>query len=143
VKDQRTRPEGGGNGSQSKFLIGTWPISQIKPDTPLFYLGQDRTTIAKLSALGTGLGTVAETQNGASENTCEIDDNNQIKNQSVSSQVFHRTPGRRVRETTVGERFKPRTLSLLIRQRKKHTGDHLQRFTLQRLIQTQDQISGS
>jgi hypothetical protein len=28
VKDRRRRPEGGGvNGSQSKFLDGTWPIS--------------------------------------------------------------------------------------------------------------------
>jgi hypothetical protein len=27
---------GGVNGSQSKFLVGTWPISQIEPDAPLF-----------------------------------------------------------------------------------------------------------
>jgi isochorismate synthase EntC len=27
---------GGVNGSQSKFLAGTWPISQNQPDTPLF-----------------------------------------------------------------------------------------------------------
>jgi hypothetical protein len=27
---------GGVNGSQSKFLVGTWHISQIEPDTPLF-----------------------------------------------------------------------------------------------------------
>jgi hypothetical protein len=24
------------NESQLKFLVGTWPISQIKPDAPLF-----------------------------------------------------------------------------------------------------------
>jgi hypothetical protein len=45
------------NGSQSKFLAGTWPMSQNQPETPLFYLGQDRLTIDKLSAFGTGLGT--------------------------------------------------------------------------------------
>jgi hypothetical protein len=28
--------KGGVNGSQSKFLSGTWPISQIEPDNPLF-----------------------------------------------------------------------------------------------------------
>jgi hypothetical protein len=28
VKNRRRRPEGGVNGSQSKFLEGTWPISQ-------------------------------------------------------------------------------------------------------------------
>jgi hypothetical protein len=27
---------GGVNGSQSKFLTGTWPISQNQPETPLF-----------------------------------------------------------------------------------------------------------
>jgi hypothetical protein len=30
--DQR----GGMNVSQSKFINGTWPISQIEPDAPLF-----------------------------------------------------------------------------------------------------------
>jgi hypothetical protein len=48
------------NGSQSKFLTETWPISQIEPDAPLFYLDQDRLTIDKLSALGTRLETAAE-----------------------------------------------------------------------------------
>jgi hypothetical protein len=28
--------KGGVNGSQSKFLDGTWPISQNQPDAPLF-----------------------------------------------------------------------------------------------------------
>jgi hypothetical protein len=41
------------------------------------------------------------------------------------------------------EQFKPKTLEIFIRQLKKHTGDHLQQFALQLLIQTQDQISGS
>jgi hypothetical protein len=27
---------GGVNGSQSKFLNGTWPMSQNQPETPLF-----------------------------------------------------------------------------------------------------------
>jgi hypothetical protein len=56
------------------------------------------------------LGTVAKTRNGAIENACEIDDTNQNKTQFVSSQTFHRTPDGRVQETTVGERFNPRTL---------------------------------
>jgi hypothetical protein len=35
VKDRRRQPEGV-NGSQSKFLEGTRPMSQTRPDTPLF-----------------------------------------------------------------------------------------------------------
>jgi hypothetical protein len=35
VKDRRRQPEGV-NGSQSKFFDGTWHISQIEPDAPLF-----------------------------------------------------------------------------------------------------------
>jgi hypothetical protein len=31
------------------------------------------------SVLGTGLGTTAETRNGAGKNTCETEDKNQIK----------------------------------------------------------------
>jgi hypothetical protein len=59
----------------------------------------------KLSALGTGLETTSETRIGASENTSETEDKNQIKNRFMSSQTFHRTPGDRVREITVGVRF--------------------------------------
>jgi hypothetical protein len=56
------------------------------------------------------LGSTTETWNGASKTTSEIDDENQIKKQFISSQVFHRTPGGRVQEITVGERFEPRIL---------------------------------
>jgi transposase InsO family protein len=35
LKDRRRRPEGV-NGSQSKFLKGTWSIFQNRPDAPLF-----------------------------------------------------------------------------------------------------------
>jgi hypothetical protein len=62
------------NGSQSKFLEGTRPISQNQPDTPLFYLGQDRIVIEKLSALGTelcNLKTQRKTAIDASKDTCE------------------------------------------------------------------------
>ena len=38
--------------------------------------GDDRTAIAKVSALGTELGTTAETRNDVSKTTCEIDDKN-------------------------------------------------------------------
>jgi hypothetical protein len=36
VKDQTRQPEDGVNGSQSKFLAGTWPISRNQADVPLF-----------------------------------------------------------------------------------------------------------
>jgi hypothetical protein len=35
VKDRRGDQRGGVNGSQSKFLTGTWPISLNRPDIPL------------------------------------------------------------------------------------------------------------
>jgi hypothetical protein len=54
-------------------------------------------------ALGTGLGTAAETWIDAGKNTCERDDKTQTKNQFMSSQAFHRTPCGRVQETTVWE----------------------------------------
>jgi hypothetical protein len=38
----------------------------------------------KLSALKTGLGITAETRNGASKTTCEMDDKNQIEKQFIS-----------------------------------------------------------
>jgi hypothetical protein len=57
----------------------------------------------KLSAFETVLKTTAETQNGASETTCKIDDKNRLEKQFISSQTFHRTPNRRVQETTVKE----------------------------------------
>jgi phosphoribulokinase len=66
--------------------------------------------IEKLSALVTGIGTTAETQNGASTTTSEIDDKNQIKKQFMSSQAFHRITGRRIQKITAEERFKSRTL---------------------------------
>jgi hypothetical protein len=47
---------GGVNESQSNFLMKTWFISQIRPDTLLFYLSQDHIAIEKLLVLGTGLG---------------------------------------------------------------------------------------
>jgi hypothetical protein len=49
-------------------------------------------------------------QKGANKTTREIDDKNSTKKQFTSSQSFHRTPGVRVRETTVGERFRPQIL---------------------------------
>jgi hypothetical protein len=97
---------GGVNGSQSKFLAGTWHIFQNRLDIPLFWLGQDLTAIAKLSTLGTGLGTVAETWNSASKTTCEINDKNRIEEQFISSQTFQRTPGGRVRDITARVQFK-------------------------------------
>jgi hypothetical protein len=45
-------------------------------------------TMEQLSALGTGLGTTAETRNGVGKNTCETDDKNRTKTQFMSSQTF-------------------------------------------------------
>jgi hypothetical protein len=58
----------GVNGSQSKFLTETWPMSQNQSETPLFCHDRDRLAIDKLSTLGTGLGTTTETRNGVSKN---------------------------------------------------------------------------
>jgi hypothetical protein len=66
----------------------------------------------KPSALRTELGNVAETQNGASKTPRENDDENRLKEQFISSQAFHQTPGGRVQEITVGEQFKLRNLEL-------------------------------
>jgi hypothetical protein len=44
------------------------------------------------------------------EDPSETDDENRIEKQFISSQTFHQTPGGRVREITVEERFKPRIL---------------------------------
>jgi hypothetical protein len=51
--------------------------------------------------------TAAEIWNGASKNTSEIDDENQIKKQFISSQVFQQTAGGRVRKITVEKQFEP------------------------------------
>jgi hypothetical protein len=51
-----------------------------------------------------------KTQDSTGKDPSETDDKNQIKKQCISLQVFHRTPGRRVREITVGERFEPQIL---------------------------------
>jgi hypothetical protein len=51
-----------------------------------------------------------ETRKSASKTTCEIDDKNQIKEQFIISQAFHRAPSERVREITAGEQFEPRIL---------------------------------
>jgi hypothetical protein len=75
--------------------------------TPLFKLGQDRTAIAQLSALGTGSGIASEIQNGTSKTTSEIDDKNRLKEQFISSHTFHRTSGGRVQKITVKKQFKP------------------------------------
>jgi hypothetical protein len=67
------------NESQSKFLKGTWPIFQNRPDVPLFYLGQDRIPIEKLSALEIRLGTTAETWISVGKTKSEINDKIRIK----------------------------------------------------------------
>jgi hypothetical protein len=63
-----------------------------------------------LSVLRIELRTAAKTQIDVSRNTCKIDNKNQIEQQFISSQAFHRTSGGRVREITVGEQFEPKIL---------------------------------
>jgi hypothetical protein len=57
----------------------------------------------KLSVLGTGLETTAETRIDTSTNTYEINDKNQIKEQYIYSQSFHQIFGRRVQKITAEE----------------------------------------
>jgi hypothetical protein len=63
-------------------------------------------------AIRTSLGTTAKTQIGASQNTSEIDNENQIKEQFKSLLIFHRTPDERIQKITMVERFEPKTLDL-------------------------------
>jgi hypothetical protein len=44
---------------------------------------------------------------------CETDDEHWIQKLYISSQAFHETPARRVREITAGERFEQRILESL------------------------------
>jgi hypothetical protein len=62
--------------------------------------------------LGTELGTVAEIWIDAGKNTCERDDKTQIKNQFMSSHVFHWIPCRRVKGTTIWDRLELGNLEL-------------------------------
>jgi hypothetical protein len=65
-------------------------------------------------------------RNGASKITCEIDDKNQLEKQFISTQLFHRTIGERVQETTAGDDLNQEPLSLSIRRLKNHTDTSLQ-----------------
>jgi hypothetical protein len=51
-----------------------------------------------------------ETRNGASKTMNEIGNKNRLKEQFISSQIFHRTLGVRVRKITVGEQFEPQII---------------------------------
>jgi hypothetical protein len=64
-----------------------------------------------------------EIRNGASKTTSEIDNENWIKKQFLSSQAFHQTPGMRVQETTLKERFRPRILETFDAVAQQHTRD--------------------
>jgi hypothetical protein len=58
VKEQRRLLEEGVNESQSKFLEGTYPMSQIRPNASLFQLGQYLVAMNELLALKIGLGSL-------------------------------------------------------------------------------------
>jgi hypothetical protein len=95
----------------------------------------------KLSAFGTVLETTAETQNGASETTCKIDDKNRLEKQFISSHAFHRTPDKRVQETTMEERFRPRILETFNPMSQEHTGFSLQQSTLNQRLDSSSNSS--
>jgi hypothetical protein len=61
----------GGAGNKLGSTLLTLILTPLKHKTHI--------AIEQLSALRTGLGTAAETRIGVSKNTCEIDDENQIK----------------------------------------------------------------
>jgi hypothetical protein len=61
VEGSEKATRGGLNGSQSKFITGTWPTSQNQLDVPFFKPSQDRIAIEKLSTFEIGLGTSVET----------------------------------------------------------------------------------
>jgi hypothetical protein len=65
-----------GANQNSSQKLGLYPKID---STPLSSNSAKTAAIAKLSALGTGLGTIAETRIGASKTTCEIDDKSRIE----------------------------------------------------------------
>jgi hypothetical protein len=62
--------------------------------------------------LETGLGVTAETRTDAGKNVWQTGDKTRTKNQFISSQIFHRTPYRRVQKTTDWEWLKLENLKL-------------------------------
>jgi hypothetical protein len=48
-----------------------------------------------------------EIQNDAGKTTYKINDKNQIEEQFISSQIFHRTPDGRIQKITTGEQLEP------------------------------------
>jgi hypothetical protein len=84
--------------SNYKYLIVSCKTEHLI--TNLVVAKLNHIAIEQLLTLGTGLGITAETQIDAGKNTCKTDDKTQTKNQFMSSQIFHYTPCRRVRETT-------------------------------------------
>jgi hypothetical protein len=89
---------------------------------PLFHPDQYPLAIDKLSSFGTGLGSAAETRNGARKITCEIDDKNRLKNSLYPHRhftehlvgTFRKSP----RESDLNHEFS----SLLIQRLKNYTG---------------------
>jgi hypothetical protein len=67
-----------GANQNSSPEFGLYPKNQ--PETPLFYLGQDRIAIDKPSIFGTGLGPATKAQKGANKTTRKIDDKTRLKN---------------------------------------------------------------
>jgi hypothetical protein len=109
VKDQRRRLEGG---EWEPIKIPRRNLAYIPKSTrrPSLLTRPRPHSYSKAIGLQNWVRNRSGTLNGASKTTCEIDNKIQIEEQFISSQVFHRTPGGRVRKTTVGERFEPRNL---------------------------------
>jgi hypothetical protein len=104
MKDRRRRPE-----------EGKWKPIKI-PHSNLTYIPKLTQRPSLLNrprpysyrraiALGTRLGTTAETWIDASKNTCETDDEKSDKKQFMSSETFHQIHCERVQETAVWKRL--------------------------------------
>jgi hypothetical protein len=97
---------------------------------PLFHPDQYPLAIDKLSSFGTGQGITAETRNGASKITCEIDDKNRLKNSLYPHRHFTKHLVGTFRKSPRKSDLNYESSSLLIRRLKNYTGfEYLQRFT--------------
>jgi hypothetical protein len=127
---------GGMNGSQSKFLEGTRPMSQTRLDAPSL-LTRSRPSIYRHAI---GPRNQARNRSG-NPKRCQQDHmqyrrQKSDRRQYISSQSFHRTISRCVREITMGEQLEPRILESFDPMTESYTG-----FTLQQSIQESTQKS--
>jgi hypothetical protein len=95
LKDRRRRPEGGGGGEWEPIKIPRRNLSYILESTryPSLLARPRLASYRQANGPWNQLGTTAETRNGASKTSCEIDNKNQLEKQFICSQTFHRITG--------------------------------------------------